>query len=253
MMPCAAGKYPFRKEGQHTRCIHLEGYLSGDRSLCLSFWGASIRNSHPKGMFSLGFNPQWHRRELHERGVKGHRNGEWVMHSHAVSTPRVLEDMLGHLPYEARQFGSGVPRLQDGAGETDLLRDVQWHQCYRQPRPEHDVRGMGIDKYIEFCHGRDVAGDCHRPTHDDQTPQLLHRFRGVYDGTRYVGERTQSNDRQILTVGFYECEQALHCLPLSCRTLWRRVLQTAIGAPQLRQPSQTVLTVDGGGRVQRAA
>jgi hypothetical protein len=171
---------------------------------------------------------------LHQRGVKGDGNGEWVMHRHAVWTSRVLEDMPGHLLYEVRQFGSGVPRPEDSAGETDLLRDVQRHQRYRQPRPEHDVCGMGINKYIEFRHGRDIAGDSHRPTHDDQTPQPLHRLRGVHDGPRYVGEWTQGNDRQILAIGFYEPEQALHGLPLSCRTLWRWVLQTAIGAPQLR-------------------
>ena len=47
--------------------------------------------------------------------------------------------------------------------ETDLSRDVQRHQRYRQPSSEDDVRGMGINKYIEFRHGRDVAGTAIAP------------------------------------------------------------------------------------------
>jgi hypothetical protein len=93
---------------------------------------------------------------------------------------------------------------------------------------------MGINKYIEFCHGRDVAGDCHCTPHDDQTPQLLHRLRSMHDGTRNIGERAQGNDRQVLAIGFYEPEQALHCLPLGCRALWWWVLQPAICSLQLR-------------------
>jgi hypothetical protein len=111
------------------------------------------------------------------------------VHGHAVLALPVLEEVSGHLTYQACYFRPGTPGPQDGIGEADALGDVQWHQRYRQASLEHDIRRLGVDKYIKFRHGRRVPRHRNGASHNNQTPKLLHGLWGLHDGARQIGER----------------------------------------------------------------
>lgn len=177
------------------------------------------------------------------------------MHAQPGLALRIAPDILQHEPYglgencvtAAYQPRHGVRR------KPDLLGHIKGDQGDRYSGGEYHVRGVRVDKHVEFGYSRDIARDRDGTAHDNQTTELLHGFRGLPDGLGEIGERPEGNHRKFLAIRADRGEEALDGLPLRCVVGWQGIARRAVGLLVLCEAAEAVGVMECRGRLQGTA